>query len=67
MAPKNISETKNWLNWKGNLGNLNDSKDDCEVDDESDIEPGGGIKDLESAEHRVVDTALNVPGLFRST
>ena len=41
-----------------------ESEDNCEVDDESDIEPCTGIKAWECPEHGVVSTAPNVPGLI---
>jgi hypothetical protein len=39
-SPESISDTKNWLNWNGDWDNLNDSKGDWELDNESDMELG---------------------------
>jgi len=64
-APESISNTKNWLNWNGNLNNPNDSEDDCGADFEPDVEPDNGIDDLECPQQRDVSAALNVPGLIR--
>jgi len=41
-SPESISDTKNWLNWNGGLDNPNDSEDDWEADNESDIELENG-------------------------
>jgi hypothetical protein len=43
-SPKSISDTEYWLTWNGDLDNANESEDDCKANDESDIEPGKGIK-----------------------
>jgi len=37
-APRNNSNTKNWLHWNGDLDNPNESEEECEADDESDTE-----------------------------
>jgi len=37
-APESISDTDDWLDWNGDLDNLNDSEDHWVADDESDIE-----------------------------
>jgi hypothetical protein len=44
-SAKNISDTKPWLNWNGDLDDPNDSKDDCVADDEFNIEQDNGIQD----------------------
>jgi hypothetical protein len=49
------------------LDNPNDSKEDCAVDDDSDIEHNNCIKDPESPERQDVSTARTVPGLVRLT
>jgi len=36
-SPESISDTENWLNWNGDLDNPNDSEDDWEADNESDM------------------------------
>jgi len=60
---KMISDTENWLIWNGVLDNPNESEDDCEAPDQSDIQSGNGNTALESPEHRIVIIAQNVPGL----
>jgi len=64
-SPESISDTENWLNWNGDLDNPNDSEDDWEADNESDMELHNGIEDSETLEQRNVSAALNVPGLIR--
>src|SRR5258708_3174914 len=66
-APESISDTNDWLNWNGDLDNLNDSEDDCAVDNESDMEHNNCIEDLEWPEQQVVSAALSVLGLVRLT
>jgi len=46
------------------LENSTKSKDDCEVDDEPDIEPGKYLTALESQEYHVVSREPHVPGLI---
>jgi len=43
------------------LDDPNDSEEDCEPDDESDIHPGDGSKASETAEHWVGSPAPIVP------
>jgi len=64
-SPECISDTENWLNWNGDLDNPNDSEDDWEADDESDMELHNGIEDSETLEQRDVSATPNVPGLIR--
>jgi len=66
-APETISNTENWLNWNGDLDNTNDSEENCEADDESNIEPDNDIKASESPEDWVVSGARNIPGLIWPT
>jgi len=66
-APETISDTENWLNWHGKLDNPNQSEDDCEGNDQSDVELGNVIEASERAAHRVVSAAPNVPELIRPT
>jgi len=66
-APESLSDTDDWLNWNGNLGNPNDSEDGCAADDESDIEQYNGIEELECPEQQNVSAMPNVPGLVRPT
>jgi hypothetical protein len=49
-APENIPDTKDWLNWNGDLDNANDSEDDCTADVESDMEQDNSIENPESKE-----------------
>jgi len=44
-APESISDTEDFLNWKGDFDNQNDSKEDCAAADESNIEHNNGIED----------------------
>jgi len=64
-APERIVDTEDWHNWNEDLDNRNDSKDDCVVDIESDIEQGNSIKDPEYPEQRHMSAAPNVPRLIR--
>jgi len=66
-VPEIISDTDDWLNWNDGMNNPNDSKEDCAVDDESDIEPNTGMEDAECPEQQDVSAAPNVPGLVRPT
>jgi len=66
-APESISDTEDWLNWKGDLDNANVSEEDCAAADESDIEHNNGIEDPECPKQYDVSTAPNVPGLVRPT
>jgi len=66
-APESISDTENCLNWNGDLDNPNDSKDDWEADDKSDIEQDNGIEYPESPEKQDLSTPRNVPGLIPPT
>ena len=44
-SPERISDTENWLNWIGDLDNPNDSEDDWEGDNDSDMELDNGSED----------------------
>jgi hypothetical protein len=66
-APESILDTKDWLNWKGDVDNPNDSEEDCAAADESNIEHNNGIEDPELPEQRDVSAAPNVSGLVRPT
>jgi len=59
--PQTISDTEDWLNWNVDLGNPNDSDDNCAADVESDIQQYNPIEDSECPEQRVVISAPNVP------
>jgi hypothetical protein len=60
-------DTEEWLNWNGDLGNPNDSDDDCAAEIESDMEQDNSIEDPECPEQRDVSSAPNVPRLIRPT
>jgi len=62
-SPETISDTDNWLNWNGDLDKPNDSEDNWEADNESDMELDYGSEDSETPEQRNVTAAPNVPGL----
>jgi len=64
-SPGSISDTENWLNWNGDLDNPNNSEDDWEADDESDMQLDNGIEDSETPEQQNVSAARNGPGLIR--
>jgi len=59
--------TMNWVDWNGDLDNPNESEDDCEADNESDVDQDNAMENLESPEKRNVSAAPNVPGLIRPT
>jgi hypothetical protein len=60
-APESISDTEDWLNWNGDLGNPNDSKEDCAADNDSNIEHNNCIEDPECPEQLDVSAAPHVP------
>jgi len=66
-SPESISATENWLNWIADLDNPNDSGDDWEAENESDMEIDNGRVNSETPEHRDVSAALNVPRLILPT
>jgi hypothetical protein len=66
-APEHNSNTENCLNWNGELVNANESKFNCEADDEYAPAPCTDIKALESTEQHVVNAAPNVVELIRPT
>ena len=66
-APESISDTEDWLNWKGDLENPNDSEDDCAADIESDREQDNSIEDMECLEQRDVSAVPYVSGLIGPT
>jgi len=61
-APASISDTKNRLNWNGNLDYPNDSEDDCMADFEYHIEWDIHIEDPESPGQPDVSAPPNIPG-----
>jgi len=66
-APESISDTKNWLNWNNHLDNPNNSKDDWEAHDQSDIEQDNGIDEPDILERQDVTATANVPRQIRQT
>ena len=49
------------------MDNLNESEDDCEVDNESNVEQDNRFEDPECPEQRDVCAAPILPGLIRPT
>jgi len=66
-TPESISDTKNCLNWNGNLDDPNHCEDNCLADIQSNVVPENGIEVRESLEKRDVSAALIVPRLIRPT
>jgi len=53
-APESISDTEYWLDWNWELDHPNDSEDNWERNNESEIVPDKGIDHLETPEQRDV-------------
>jgi hypothetical protein len=66
-TPEGISGAEYWLNCNGDLGNSNDSEDDCAAEVESDMEQDNIIEDPESLQQRDLSAVPNVPGLIWPT
>jgi len=66
-ALESISDTEDWVNWNGDLDNLNNSEDDWVADVESDMEQDNSIEDPDSPEQQDVITAPNLCGLIWPT
>jgi len=49
-SAESISDTENWLNWNGDLDNPNNSEDNWEADNESDMEVDYGNENSETPE-----------------
>jgi len=64
-APERISDTNNGLNWNGDLADPNDSEDNCESDDETDIKHNKGIKRPECTEEQDLSATRYVPRSVR--
>ena len=60
-APETILNTENWLDWNWNFDDSNQINDNREADNESDIERGNGIDDLESPNQGDVSAVPKVP------
>jgi len=63
-APESVSDTENLLNWNGDLDNPNESKDDCDADNKSDVELENCFEDPECPEQQDVHATPNIPGLI---
>ena len=66
-AAESILDTKNWLDRIGDLDNPNDSSENWEANNESDIQLDNGIEDPNTPEQLDVSAAPNVPRLIRPT
>jgi len=66
-APESISNTEDWLDRNGDLDNPNESEDDWEADNESDVKQDNAMEDPDSPYHRDMSSAANVPGLIWQT
>jgi len=66
-VPETIIDTETWLDWNWDLYNPNDSKDDWEADNESEIELDKCIQHPETAEEQDTGAAPNVPKLIWPT
>jgi len=64
-APESVSDTENWLYWNGDLDNPNESEDDCDAANESDVDLEDCFEDPECPEQRDVCAAPNIPRLIR--
>jgi len=64
-SPESISDTENWLNWNEDLDNPNDSEDDYEAANQSDMELDNGSEDSETREQQNDSAVPNVPWLIR--
>jgi len=66
-TPETILDAENWLDWIGDLDTPNDSDDDCETENGSDIELNTSIQDPETPEQWDVSATPKVPGLIWPT
>jgi hypothetical protein len=66
-APESILDTEDWFHWNGDLDDPNDSKDDCMVNLESDIDQENSIEGPECPVQRDVCATRNIPGLIWPT
>jgi len=64
-APESISDPDVWRNWNADLDNRNDSKDDCAVDNDSDMDHNNCIENLENLKQQDVRAGPHVPGFVR--
>jgi hypothetical protein len=66
-APAIILDTKDRVNWNGNLDISNDSEEDCGAAVDYDIEQNSGIEDAECTEQQHLSATPNVSGLIWPT
>jgi len=66
-AHESISDTEDWRDLNGDLGNPNDSENDSTADIESYIQQDNSVQDLECPEQRDLCAVQNVPRLIRPT
>jgi len=66
-APESVSNIENWLNLNGDLDNPDDSEDDCEAENESDVKLDNYGEYPECPVQRDVCAAPNVPRLIQPT
>ena len=59
-SPQSISDSKNWLNWNGDLDDPNEGEDNWEADNESDMDLDNGSEDSETPEQHNVSATPNV-------
>jgi len=64
-APQSISDTENWHNWNGDLDYPNETENNWEADNESDMELDNGSENSETPEQRNVSAVQNGSGLIR--
>jgi hypothetical protein len=66
-APESVSDNEIRLDWTGDLDKPNESEDNWEVDNESEIELDNGIRDSEAKEEQNASAAPNVSRMIRPT
>jgi hypothetical protein len=66
-APESILDTEDRFHWNGDLDDPNDSKDDCMVNLESDIDQENSIEGPDCPMQRDVCATPNIPGLIWPT
>ena len=64
-SPESISDTKNWLNWNGNVDNPNDSEDNWEADNESAVDLDNSCEDSDTPDQQNMSAIPSVPGLIQ--
>jgi hypothetical protein len=65
VSPESISDTENRINWNGDVDNPDDSEDNWEADNESEMELDNGSNYSDTLEQRNVSATSNVPGLIQ--